>query len=215
MKVIALVSQKGGSGKSTLAEALSCLAGEEGPALLVDRDQPQRTASKWWNRRQRHDPPPETPTLFDLGNRTLTETVAALRLRADMRRATLVIDTRPAVSQPESEAAQAADLVIVPVRPSPNDLEAVADSLTMLRTLGRPTVLVASACRNEARATWLKSALSRFKVPTCPHYVTDRTVFADAATEGRWVAEMKGSDARKAEAELRSVWAWIKEEAHA
>lgn len=208
MKVISLISQKGGAGKSTLACHLAILAGEEGPAYILDRD-PQQTSAKFLGRRQALEPAPEQPQLLDLGSRSLTAAVEALRAREG----TLVIDTRPAVAQPESEAAKVSDVVIVPVRPSPNDLEAVVDTLSMLKALNRRALLVVNAVRSKQRAVEAKAALSRFNVPTCPVTITDRTIFYDAAIQGRGALEVRGHGAREAAEEVRAVWQWIKEEA--
>jgi chromosome partitioning protein len=205
--IFSLVTQKGGAGKSLLARQLSVLAGEDGPSLLIDRD-PQRTTTRWWNRRQELDPLTAQPQLVDIEGTSLTKAAEALRKKSG---GAVFIDTRPAVEEPEAEAARVSDLVIVPVRPSPDDLEAVGETIRILRRLDRRAVLVVNAARNEARATAAKAALSRYPVPVCPVWVSDRTVLLDASLEGRGVAEMKGQAAREAEKELRAVWAWIQE----
>lgn len=206
MQTYALISQKGGAGKSTLARQLSVIVGEDEPVILIDRD-PQQTTTKWWNRRQESGAAPDKPDLLELSGMTLTVAAAALRSKPGA----LFIDTRPAVGEPEAEAARVADLVIVPVRPSPDDLEAVGDTLKILRRLEKRAVLVVNAAKNEVRAINARAALSRYPVPVCPTHLSDRTVFLDASLEGRGVGEMKGSGAREALDELRRVWNWIKE----
>jgi len=104
----------------TILHAL--LAGEEDASILIDRD-PQQTSTKWWQRRQALQPAPGRPDLLDLDGTDLTAAAAALRKRPGA----VFVDTRPAVAEPEAEAARVADLVIVPVRPSPDDLEAVGE----------------------------------------------------------------------------------------
>lgn len=206
MRTFSLISQKGGAGKSTLARQLAVMAGDDGPSLLIDRD-PQATTSKWWTRRQALDPACPVPDLLDCEGQNLSSVVAALKRKSG----TLFIDTRPAVGEPEAEAARVADLVIVPVRPSPDDLEAVVDTLKILRRIDRKAVIIVNAAKTEGRAVQARAALSRYPVQVCPHHVADRTVYLDASFDGRGVAEMKGVAARDAEAELRAVWAWIKE----
>lgn len=206
MQTYALISQKGGAGKSTLARQLSVIVGETEPAVLIDRD-PQQTTTKWWNRRQEGGSAPGRPDLLELTGMTLTAAAEALRTKPGA----LFIDTKPAVGEPEAEAARVADLVIVPVRPSPDDLEAVGDTLKILRRLEKRAVLVVNAAKNEARATSARAALSRYPVPVCPVHLSDRLVYLDASLEGRGVGEMKGSGAREALEELRRVWSWIKE----
>jgi chromosome partitioning protein len=206
VQIFSLVSQKGGAGKSTLARQLAVLAGEAGNSVLIDRD-PQETSTKWWQRRQALQPAPERPDLLDLNGAELTSAAARLRSRSG----TLFVDTRPAVGEPEAEAARIADLVIVPVRPSPDDLEAVGETLKILRRLERRAVLVVNAAKNDARARDARAALSRYPVPVCPTHIADRAVYLDASLEGRGVGEMRGSAARDAHAELRQVWTWVQE----
>ena len=210
MQIYSLISQKGGAGKSTLARQLAVLAGETEPSLIIDRD-PQRTTTKWWTRREQINPAFERPELVDLNGTTLTD--AAKRLRRKPEGA-LFIDTRPAVEEPEAEAARVADLVIVPVRPSPDDLEAVGETLKILRRLDQRAVVIVNAAKNDSRATAARAALSRYPVPVCPTHLSDRTVYLDASLEGRGVTEMRGHAAREAADELRQVWSWIQEIRH-
>lgn len=209
MRIYALISQKGGAGKSMLARQLAVLAGEAGRSLLIDRD-PQATSGKWWQRRQALQPAPAQPDLLDLGNTSLTMAAKALR----RQEGSVFIDTRPAVTEPEAEAARVANLVIVPVRPSSDDLEAVGETLRILRRLDRRAVLVINAAKNEMRARDAKAALSRYPVPVCPIHVGDRAIYLDASLEGRGVGEMKGAAARDAHAELCAIWNWIQDIAH-
>jgi chromosome partitioning protein len=206
MQTYALISQKGGAGKSTLVRQLSVIVGESEPAVLIDRD-PQQTTTKWWNRRQEAGAPSDRPDLLDLSGITLTTAAETLKGKPGV----LFIDTKPAVGEPEAEAARVADLVIVPVRPSPDDLEAIGDTLKILRRLEKRAVLIVNAAKNEARATSARAALSRYPVPVCPVHLSDRAVYLDAALEGRGVGEMKGGGAREALDELKRVWNWIKE----
>jgi chromosome partitioning protein len=210
VQIFALISQKGGAGKSTLARQLAVLAGEEDASILIDRD-PQETTTKWWQRRQSLYPAPGCPDLLDLNGTTLTGATAMLRKRD---KGVVFVDTRPAVAEPEAEAARVADMVIVPVRPSPDDLEAVGETLKILRRLDKRVVIVVNAAKNEVRARDARAALSRYPVPVCPTHVADRAVYLDASLEGRGVGEMRGSAARDAHAELLKLWIWIQETTH-
>jgi chromosome partitioning protein len=186
------------------------LAGEKDASILIDRD-PQETTTKWWQRRQSLQPTPRRPDLLDLDGTTLTGAAVMLRKRD---KGVAFVDTRPAVSEPEAEAARVADMVIVPVRPSPDDLEAVGETLKILRRLDKRVVLVVNAAKNEVRARDARAALSRYPVPVCPTHIADRAVYLDASLEGRGVGEMRGSAARDAHAELLKLWTWIQEAAH-
>jgi chromosome partitioning protein len=206
VQIFSLISQKGGAGKSTLARQLAVLAGEAGPSVIIDRD-PQETSTKWWQRRQALHPPPKRPDLLDLDGSDLTTAMRTLRKQHGV----VFVDTRPAVADPEAEAARVADLVIVPVRPSPDDLEAVGETLKILRRLEKRAVVIVNAAKNEVRARDARAALSRYPVPVCPTHLGDRAVYLDAALEGRGIGEMRGAGARDAHAELGAVWTWIQE----
>ena len=72
MRSVSLVSQKGGAGKTTLAIHLAVLAQEKGRSVvLVDCD-PQRSATKWWQRRATSD-----LTLVTRGANDLAEVLGA------------------------------------------------------------------------------------------------------------------------------------------
>ncbi len=209
MQIFSLISQKGGAGKSTLARQLAVLAGESGASVLIDRD-PQETSTKWWQRRQGLQPLPERPDLLDLNGSDLSAATKALAKRSGV----VFVDTRPAVAEPEAEAARVADLVIVPVRPSSDDLEAVGETLKILRRLDKRAVVIVNAAKNEMRARDARAALSRYPVPVCPTHIGDRAVYLDAALEGRGIGEMRGAAARDAHSELHAVWTWIQEMTH-
>lgn len=209
VQIFSLISQKGGAGKSTLARQLAVLAGESGASVLIDRD-PQETSTKWWQRRQSLQPTPERPDLLDLDGSDLSTVTKVLSKQTGM----VFVDTRPAVAEPEAEAARVANLVIVPVRPSSDDLEAVGETLKILRRLEKRAVIIVNAAKNEVRARDARAALSRYPVPVCPTYIGDRAVYLDAALEGRGIGEMRGAAARDAYAELRAVWVWIQEMTH-
>jgi chromosome partitioning protein len=208
--IFSLISQKGGAGKSTLARQLAVLTGEAGASVLIDRD-PQATSTTGWQRRQALQPTPERPDLLNLDGTNLAAAAAALQKQ---RSGTVFVDTRPAIGEPEAEAARVADLVIVPVRPSPDDLEAVGETLKILRRLDKRAIVIVNAAKNEVRARDARAALSRYPVPVCPTHIADRAVYLDAALEGRGVGEMRGAAARDARAELGAVWAWIQEMIH-
>jgi len=72
----------------------------------------------------------------------------------------LFVATRPAVGEPEAEAARIAHLVIVPVRPSPDDIEAVGETLKILERLDKGAAMVVNAAKNESRARDARAAAS-------------------------------------------------------
>ena len=138
MRTIVIASPKGGTGKSTLTGHLAVEAERQGngPVAIVDTD-PQGTLSDWWNARQ-------TPTpLFAAAD------IAQLRSHLEALREhgieLVIIDTPPAFTQTTHRTLALADLVVVPVRPSPHDLRAVGTGIEAVEQQGKPFVFVVNA----------------------------------------------------------------------
>lgn len=117
MFVSVLASRKGGGGKTTLASHLSVEAGQAGygPVAVIDLD-PMGGLSGWWDARKA-----DTPALARVET-SLADTLTALRAGGYR---TIFIDTPPSVGVEVAEAVAVSDMVIVPCKPSPDDLRAV------------------------------------------------------------------------------------------
>ena len=131
MKVIVLASQKGGVGKSSLTGNLAVaaeLAGD-GPSVLIDTD-PQGSLSAWWSAREANTPALAPTTLAGLADK-----LAAL---GSAGFAYAVVDTPPAITDAIRAVVALADLVVIPVKPSPHDLRAVGRTVEIAREGGKP-----------------------------------------------------------------------------
>ena len=124
MHVLALCSQKGGSGKTTLSGHLAVQAEllGAGPVALIDTD-PQGSLAAWWNER-----PSDAPAFVSTSLAQLPADIERLRLEGCRL---VVIDTPPAINMAIQRVINLADLVVIPTRPSPHDLRAVAGTLEM------------------------------------------------------------------------------------
>jgi chromosome partitioning protein len=165
MHVITVASRKGGSGKTVLSRHIAVAALRAGipRVAAVDLD-PMRGLSRWWNRR-----PEDALELVDLAPASLPKDTAEQRLAAALAAAEhlrsavaslrdqgfglLVVDTPPAADQIVRLAIAAADLVMVPVRPSPDDLDAVGETADVVSAAGKPMVFVVNAATKRARLT--------------------------------------------------------------
>ncbi len=130
MHVVVVANQKGGAGKTTVTRNLAVAAGED--VAIVDRD-PQGSVTAWWNRRKA-----ETPALVPVAG-TLVETLDALR-EAGAR--LVFVDTPPAANAELAGIIEMADLVVIPVRPSPDDLDAVGPTLDLISAAHKPFCFV-------------------------------------------------------------------------
>src|SRR5947209_2032418 len=129
MRIIALASRKGGSGKTTIAAHLAVQAGRvgEGPAVLVDIDE-QGSLGEWW--RERKD---DTPALAAMKVADLEANLAELR---NYGTAVAIIDTPPNLTSSIARVIANADLVLIPARPSPHDLRAIAATVDLAKRAG-------------------------------------------------------------------------------
>ncbi len=122
MHTIALVSRKGGTGKSTLAIGLAVAAMEAGQRVCLLEADPLGTVSNW--RRRRTAAEPTVESIHD--GYMLFHRVQALAHRG----ITLtIVDTAGGWSDACTGAMTAADLCLVPTRPSPADIDAAAPML--------------------------------------------------------------------------------------
>ena len=202
MKVLSFVSRKGGSGKTTLAACIAVAAVEDGLRVAtVDLD-PQRSLSTWGKRRQANDMVHHTttPSAF---------TALVNRIREAGETDLLVVDSAGAADTGGALAAKLSDLTLIPLKPTRLDLDAAAETITTLRSLGAefaiclcqvPTGPAVERARDAARAI---VKLGR----TSPKLVASRLAYVDAIGLGLGATDHDPKS--KAASEIDDLWAWI------
>src|SRR4051812_34453714 len=113
MQVISVLMQKGGSGKTTLVESLAVAAKNAGQSVAIIDLDPQATACKWSDRRpdNAHD---DIAVISIQPARLKNALNDAREGGADL----VIIDTPPRAADAAMAAAQAADLILIPSRPT-------------------------------------------------------------------------------------------------
>jgi len=200
MKVIAVASQKGGTGKTTLCGHLAVQAERmgAGPVALIDTD-PQGSLSDWWNARGAASPAFVQTTLA-----TLTNDLAALR---EAGIALVFIDTPPAMTFAIVEVVANADLVLIPVRPSPHDLAAAGATVDIVEKLGKPLVFVVNGASPRARITSEAAIALSQHGTVATGFVHHRTDFASSMIDGRTVMELPR--APRSSVEITALWQYV------
>jgi chromosome partitioning protein len=197
--VIAFASRKGGAGKTTLTSHLAVQAGSAGcaPVGIMDAD-PQGGLSGWWNARSAGE-----PAFLDT-TKGLKAAIAAAR-RAGFK--AVMIDTPPSLSETIAEVLALADLVVIPVRPSPNDLRAVGGTVDLATRAGKPMVFVINQATARARITAEAAiALSQYGT-VAPVMIHHRVDFATSMTDGRSAGELDPE--AKSATEIADLWSYL------
>src|SRR5262249_19562921 len=134
MITVAVVNTKGGVGKTTLASALAVRAARDSKRVaMVDLD-PQKSLVEWWRRRGES----ENPCILQ-GAETAADAIEALNHTGwDWA----FLDGAPAFLERFQEMVEAADFVVIPVKPSMVDLLATQDAVALSREAGASFLVV-------------------------------------------------------------------------
>jgi chromosome partitioning protein len=201
VKKIALIAQKGGVGKTTVAVNLALASGPK--TALFDLD-PQESAVIWADRRKA-----EFPHVEFLTERRLPDGLAA----AEKQGFTLaIIDTPPAAGPQAFTAAQAADLVLVPCRPSLVDLDAIRRTAQLIKSAGITAYVIFNAAPPGA-TTLLEDAraiVEETGLAVSPVILRERSAYRGAWPMGKGVTETEPQG--KAAGEIAVLKKWVFEQ---
>ena len=183
MKTNILSSQKGGSGKTTLVAHLAVEAerSDSGETWLIDTDK-QATLTLWHERRKEDSPQRLEVPFSRLA--TGLDTIAAKGA------AYCFIDTAPTISEQSAAILNLADLVLIPVRPSPADLWAVSETVTLVKEAGKRFLFIITQAKPQATITAQAVAALSGHGRVAQAFIADRVSYAVAMTGGRTAPEL-------------------------
>jgi len=185
MQTIAIISQKGGVGKTTLAVHLAVASTTAGKnTAIIDLD-PQASSTKWGDRREA-----ELPVVIPVHTLRLPNEIDRVRSTGGE---VLFIDTAPHSDAAILAAARAADLVIVPCQPNILDIEAIQNSIELIKVAAPPLFVVlncvapAGSEADEAEA----AIREMYDVEVCPTRFTKRVAYSRSLAFGQTAAEFE------------------------
>lgn len=203
LKRLFFSSPKGGCGKGTLARNLAAVAAHEGLSVATADLDPQASLTIWARRRPKVLPP---ITHY----RVKWEDADALLDDAEFKDTdVLIIDTPPSIeAQPTvfSALLNAADIIIVPCRPTFDDAESVGPYLRHLRKQDRPAVTVLNCVKPRVNIRSVKAYLMEAG-ELCPMEIADRTDYARAGEKGLGLIDVPNHPNAD---EMKAVWSHVK-----
>jgi chromosome partitioning protein len=205
MKTIIIANQKGGSGKSTMTVHLAAAAeaAGDGPVVISDTD-PQGTAADWFNQRKKAGI--ETPRYSSL---TLSNLKGRMKDLSDAGAAYLFIDTAPSIGVVNADLFALADLILIPLNPTPADLRALVKGLPLVRQSGKPFQFVLARVRANLRNNDGTAIALQSLGVVLNSRLHERVIYAETFAHGKTALETdpKGTAAQ----EVGQLWLEVKE----
>ncbi len=196
--VLTIAQQKGGAGKTTLAAHLGAVFAATRRVALLDID-PQKSLARWFALRVGAKAACALD-LADVSGWRLGGELARLGRSVDL----IIIDSPPQIATDARVAMRAADLVLVPIQPSPPDLWAAEGTLALAAAEGRVARLVFNRAPAASRLRQaMTEDIAERGLGLLTQSLGSRSAFASAFARGLGVTE--AAPRSRAALELRAL----------
>ncbi len=193
--ILTIAQHKGGAGKTTLTTQLAAaLSHQDEKVLLLDLD-PQGSSSEWFAAREKTLGRKNKITCKSFQGYKLMREISYLNNQYDW----VLIDTPPHAESETSIAVRQADLVLIPVQPSPLDVWASGPVLQLTLSEKKPFMLVMNRVPPKSKLNGvIIDKLETMKIDVARQALGNRIAFASSILQGLGVVE---SDPRSVAAE--------------
>jgi chromosome partitioning protein len=196
-KIITVANRKGGAGKSTCAAHFALEATKRGlKVILIDLD-PQKTLEQWWEKRE-----DDNPFLADTNASALIDKITMIKNKDfDL----CIIDTPGDLSINATIGIQAADLIIIPSKPTSPDLRSIGRTIGLVKENRKDFIFVITQAISRSNiALEAASVLSEFG-PLAPSTIANRVAYANAMSDGSSASQVD----KNAAEEIEAIWTFI------
>ena len=199
-KIITVAQHKGGAGKTTLSVQLAVALNQAGARVAIIDVDPQGSTTQWFAARQNRLGEKNKIKSFQMQGWKLMREAPALVQEYDF----IIVDSPPHADSEASIAVRQADLVLVPIQPSPLDIWACGPTLQLVLQEKKPLTLVlnrvpARAKLNEA----IMERLDKINIQVARQTLGNRVAYAASILQGLGVVEYEPSGT--ATAEIRNL----------
>lgn len=184
--VIMVSHQKGGAGKTTLAAHLAvALFNRTAKVAVVDSD-PQQSLADWHRRRTEIRPRLDDIELHQVSEWRAASEMRRLRQSFDY----VVVDSPPHRELSAKAGLRNADLIVVPVQPSPMDLWATDSILDLAKRENTPCLVVLNRMPPRGRLSGrVSQIMTERALPMAQCRLGNRQAFASSLMDGLGVTE--------------------------
>ncbi|HPQ51330.1 MAG: AAA family ATPase [Alphaproteobacteria bacterium] len=185
-KVFTVAQHKGGAGKTTLSAQLAAALDQTGGKVLIIDVDPQGSLTEWHKMRSQTLGRKNKITLFQTQGWKMMRELPRIQREFDY----IIIDTPPHAESESSIAIRLADLVLMPMQPSPLDVWACAPTIKIIVQEKKPLMLVMNRVPAKSRLNeTIKDKLDGMNIQVARATLGNRVAFASSIMQGLGVGE--------------------------
>jgi len=209
MRAIAFLTQKGGAGKTTLAASPGAAAANAGERVIALDLDPQASLLRWSQYRQAANAPNKV-VIEPLERERLSNLGAILAGLEGVGFSLAIFDTAGSDSAAARFVTEAADICLLPTRPTRLDVAATAATFRAAFLANRKAAFVLNQCPANFRSARTIDAARDLTVlgVLAEPMLSTRVDFQDAMARGLGVTEYARQS--RAAHEVEALWSWTR-----